>query len=58
MSLTKEKTVLLQVRVDPMLKEAFLKACADNDRDGSQTVRDFMREYAKKHAQGDLLKGK
>ena len=26
------------------------------DRTGAQLLRDFMREYVKRHAQGDLLK--
>jgi predicted transcriptional regulator len=42
-------------RVDVALKKAFEQAAKSNDRSGSQLLRDFMREYAKRHAQGDLL---
>ena len=55
---TQEKTTVYQIRVLPSLRTAFLAACSDNDRDGAQLVRDFMRDYVRKNAQGDLLKVK
>jgi predicted transcriptional regulator len=42
-------------RVDSELKRAFELAAASQDRSGSQLLRDFMRDYAKKHAQADLI---
>jgi hypothetical protein len=38
------------------LREAFDVAARGNDRTGSQLLRDFMRDYVKRNAQGDLLK--
>lgn len=45
-------------RVDSALKKAFEQAAKSTDRSGSQLLRDFMREYVKRHAQGDLLADK
>jgi len=42
-------------RVDVALKKAFEQAAKANDRSGSQLLRDFMREYVKRHAQGERL---
>ena len=47
----------LNLRVPADLKRAFDAACAANDQTASQAIRAMMREYVKKHAQGDLLKG-
>ena len=43
-------------RVDDALKSEFAQAAKARDRTGAQLLRDFMREYVKRHAQGDLLK--
>ena len=43
-------------RVDEALKNDFAAAAKARDRTSAQLLRDFMREYVKRHAQGDLLK--
>jgi len=48
----------LNVRVETHLVDAFLAAAAANDRTASQLVRDFMREYVRKHGQTDLFGSK
>lgn len=45
-------------RVEESLKKSFEKCAIANDRTASQLLRDFMRDYVKKNAQGDLLKDK
>ncbi|WP_456425240.1 hypothetical protein [Rhodocaloribacter sp.] len=35
----------IKVRVSGKLKNAFKKACAANDQNASQTIRQFMRQY-------------
>jgi len=50
-----EKTTMT-IRLDKSLRDAYDRAAKANDRTGSQLLRDFMREYVKRHAQGDLLK--
>ena len=52
-----QETITVTVRVPGDLKRAFDAAAAANDRTASQLLRDFMREYVRKNAQGDLLKG-
>lgn len=47
-----------EIRIDKSLKAAYLLACSRNDRDGSQLIRDFIREYVAKNAQEDLFKPK
>lgn len=53
---SKEKR--LNVRADAHLIDAFVAAAANNDRTASQLIRDFMREYVKKHGQTDIFRGK
>lgn len=48
---------MIRARIPGDLKSAFEEACARNDRTASQVLRDLMRDYVKKNAQGDLLKG-
>jgi hypothetical protein len=48
----------LNVRAEAHLIDAFVAAAIGNDRTASQLIRDFMREYVKKHGQTDLFKGK
>lgn len=45
-----------EIRVLKELKEAYLAAAKQNDRDGAQLIRDFMRDYVRKNAQQDLLR--
>lgn len=52
-----QETITVTVRVPGDLKRAFDAAATENDRTASQLLRDFMREYVRKNAQGDLLKG-
>lgn len=42
-------------RLETTLKKAFENAAKAQDRQASQLLRDFMRDYAAKHAQADLL---
>ena len=51
-----EVTATFTFRVDENLKTEFATAAKSRDRTGAQLLRDFMREYVKRHAQGDLLK--
>lgn len=52
----KEKEKRLNVRAEAHLVEAFIAAAEANDRTASQLIRDYMREYVKKHGQTDLFK--
>ncbi len=56
MEKSKEKEKRLNVRAEAHLVEAFISAAEANDRTASQLIRDFMREYVKKHGQIDLFK--
>lgn len=42
-------------RADEDLIKVFHHACANNDTTASQAIRVFMRDYVKKHGQGDLF---
>jgi predicted transcriptional regulator len=57
-----DDTTTYTIRVPKDLKTAFEKAAKGLDRNGSQILRDHMREfvkwYMKEHAQGDLLSPK
>lgn len=46
----------MTLRVDRDLLKAFQSTAKDNNRTGSQLVRDYMMSYVKKHGQGDLFK--
>ena len=52
-----DKKTTLTIRLDGNLRWAFERAAKGNDRSCSQLLRDFMREYVKKHAQSDIFKG-
>ena len=52
------KTATITIRVQPDLKKAFDAAAKTNDRPAAMLLRDFMREYVKQNAQGDLFAGK
>lgn len=49
-------TKLFTAKVDEDLLRAFKYACDNQDTTASQAVRAFMREYVRKHGQGDLFK--
>ncbi len=40
---------LFSFRADPILTANFLAATRQNDRNGSQVLRDFMRTYVEQH---------
>ncbi len=42
----------LRIRVERELREAFVAACQAQGLAASEVLRDFMRGYADKHAQG------
>lgn len=47
--------VVFGVRMDRALRDAFLAAAESQDRNASQLVREFVRDYLKNNAQMDLL---
>lgn len=49
--------VTYNIRLEKSLRDAFEAACKNTDRTGSQLIRDFMRDYCKKHGQSDLFRG-
>jgi metal-responsive CopG/Arc/MetJ family transcriptional regulator len=51
-----EKKSRYELQLPESLKKSFEAAARTNDRMPSQLIRDFMREYIRKNAQGDLLK--
>ena len=46
--------VTFTFRVDDELKEQFAKAAKDNDRNGAQLLRDFMRDFVRQQAKTDV----
>ncbi|STZ13509.1 Uncharacterised protein [Moraxella caviae] len=42
------------IRVDENLLKTFQTIAKANDRPSAQLIRDFMREYVKKHRQAEL----
>lgn len=50
-----KKEVVFAVRIDPDLRDAFIAFAQGQDRTASQLIRDFMREYVKKHGQRELF---
>ena len=50
------KTKLFTAKVDSQLLESFKRSCEGQDTTASQAVRAFMRDYVRKHGQGDLFK--
>ena len=49
-----KKTTFL-VKLDEDLKASFQAICKARDTDASKEVRAFMREYVRKHGQGELF---
>ena len=45
----------LVVQVDEVLRKGFIASCKGQDTTASQELRKFMRDYVKKHGQGELL---
>ncbi len=50
------KTTTLLLKLDADLKKSFQASTKAHDRSMSNVLRDFMRDYVKKHGQGDLFK--
>lgn len=55
---SQNKDIAFTVRVETGLRDAFVSAAKSQDRTASQLLRDFMRDYVKKHGQRDLFGGK
>lgn len=53
--MTKEKDVALQVRLPKEEKDLFVALCKQRDSTASREVRQFIRDYLKKHSQGNLF---
>lgn len=51
-----KETKLFTAKIDKDLLESFKRSCENQDTTASQAVRAFMREYVRKHGQGDLFK--
>ena len=52
------KTAGLRIRVEPNLRELFVRACQANDQSAAQVLRAYMRKYVennKENAQGNLF---
>lgn len=52
----KEKTVVVTLNVPVSLRDSFKSACYSEDTTPSQELRKAMRDFVKKHGQGDLFK--
>lgn len=50
-----ESKVLLNFKVEESLKDTFHAVAKSNDQSTSQLLREFMRDYIKKHSQPDLF---
>ena len=50
----RQKDKSFTIRVDADLLKTFQTVAKENDRPSAQLIRDFMREYIKKHRQGEL----
>jgi hypothetical protein len=46
------KNVGIRIRVDKELREAFVGACAAENRQASEVLREYMRAYADRHFGG------
>ena len=52
------KTAGLRIRVEPNLRELFVRACQANDLSAAQVLRAYMRKYVEKNKvslQGNLF---
>lgn len=52
------KTAGLRIRVEPKLRDSFVRACRANDVSAAQVIRAFMRQYIennKDSLQGNLI---
>lgn len=44
----------MTIKLPKDLREAFVKACTDNDTNASREIRRLMRDYLKQHGQAGL----
>jgi len=49
------KTAGLRIRVEPSLRDSFVRACKANDLSAAQVIRAFMRDYIEQNK--DKLQG-
>jgi predicted transcriptional regulator len=49
MSNKADQKIPFTIRVEPTLRKAFLVAAQQHDRSGSVLIRDFMRDFLKRH---------
>lgn len=54
MSTQTDPSTQLTIKVPKTLRDAFSKACQQQDTTASREIRAFMREYLKRHGQKDL----
>jgi len=52
--MTESKEVQLVVKLPKDLREAFVKACQQQDTNASREIRAFAREYVKRHGQTEM----
>lgn len=53
--MSEQKKRQLTVQMDNDLYESFKKVAQNNDRSMGLLIRDFVKDYIKKNAQGDLF---
>jgi hypothetical protein len=46
------KTAALRIRIEPLLHQQFISTCKAQDIKASQVLRDFMRQFVAKNAEG------
>ncbi|MHB1491446.1 MAG: hypothetical protein ACYCTH_13285 [Cellulomonas sp.] len=49
MSNEADQKIPFTIRVEPTLRKAFLAAAQKHDRSGSVLIRDFMRDFLRRH---------
>ena len=52
----KSNEVILNIRIDRELRDAFLAACKSRDTTVSRELRDHARKYVARHSQKELFK--
>ncbi len=50
-----EKDVQFAFRVEAILREQFVRTCKSMDRPAGQVLREFMRDFVKRHVQAPLF---
>jgi hypothetical protein len=54
MQTQKKDSSLMNVRVEQVVREQFLKSCKDQDTTAAREIRQFMRSYIAKNGQAGL----